>query len=676
MAAIAAILAGVGIVLSGAAPAAGRPVGGLSLEYSCKSPGWRQIPARVTVSIPQTATVGQPIQPARPGIIISVPQADTRRLARMKSSTVTVAAQFRTDVAQNSSVLDDPWLLSPQSAPVPRAGRLRLRLRGAVQPVVVRTPGDITFTAVGLSLRLTPHKLGISATSPAVSGPAALRSVPTRSAASSPAAIRSAGVDLACTLDPGQSARLATVPVMAATGRGVDAPTSPGSWQAGPGGSFSGSSKRVVLKDATTGTVIACKSSSISGTLKSGHELPAAGIGSIPSVTVQTCTGPGGRTFTVATSASASHPWLLNAQSFDTTSNVTTVTISGIVASVSGLGCSATVAGPSSTAPGMVEGANSITAFPPPPDTLSIGPGGGTLHLWNVSGCSGLFSGGDALTFTATYDVTSSQGGGIYVVPTSCPPFPVKNGFPFNPHLKLPPSPPGSTITFPQPPNQSCAFIGGYTNARKIGEAALVGPGFGNIQDGKRIVVNPKANDYVQIDSSGKLYFKPCPGSAPQCRPINGLPPAHATFLSFGFLPTTATLQITQVGTLNIATISTENTLRTSKIESLASIRIENVLVNGTPLSVGSDCRTIRPFKLALTGKPPYQLQTGGVITGNIDIPPFAGCGVGENLDPIFDAAVSGPGNFVKLTQGSLCSDWPVPPFPVGCPATVPKPIH
>jgi hypothetical protein len=673
MAAIAAILAGTGIVLSSAAPAAGRPVASPSLEYSCKAPGWQQIPVHVTVSIPEAATVGQPIRPTRPAITMSVPQADTRHLARMKSSTVTIAAQFRTDVAQNGRVLADPWLLSAASAPVPPAGSLMLHMRGTVQPVMVRTPGDITFTAVGLSLRLTPHTPGSSAPSPAANSPAA-----TGPAAPSPAANSPASVHLDCTLDVGQSATLATVPVTVAIGHSAARPAKAGSllWQAGPGGSFSGSAKRIALKDATTGTVIACKSSSISGTLKSGHELPAAGIGSIPSVTVQTCTGPGGRTFTVATSASASHPWLLNAQSFDTTSNVTTVTISGIMASVSGPGCSATVAGPSSTAPGTVEGTNSIDPFTAA-DTLSIGPGGGTLHLWNVSGCSGLFSSGDALSFTAPYTVTSSLGGGIYLVPPSCPPFPVKTGFPFNPHFKLPKPPPGSKITFPPPPLQGCAFIKGFSDVSKLGEAALIGPGFGNIQASKRLVTNLKAN-YFEIDSAGKLYFKPCPGSAPQCRAINGLPPVTATFLSFGFLPTTATLQITQVGTLDVVSVGTESThvLKYSKILSLASIRVERVLANGVPLPVGSDCHTVKPFKLVLTGKPPYSLNTGGVIIGMIHVPPFTGCGVGENIDPIFNATVSGPGNFVKLTQGSLCVDWPVPPFPVGCPATVPKPVH
>lgn len=667
MTAIAAILAGTGLVLSSAAPAAGRPVASPSLEYSCKSAGWQQIPVRVTVSMPATATVGQPIQPTRPRITMSVPQADIRHLARMKSSTVTVAAQFRTDVAQNGRVVADPWLLSAGSARVPWTGSLMLHARGAVQPVIVRTPGDITFTAVGLSLRLTPHTPGSSAPSPAANSPA-----PTGPAATSPAATSPAGVHLDCTLDPGQSATLATVPVMAATGHSAVRPARAGPllWGAAPGGSFSGSGGPATLQDVATGTVVRCKTSATSGTIKFGRDLPGAGIASLTSVTFSKCSGPGGRTFTVTASASTGTPWLLNAQSYNPALSVVTATVSGIMASVSGSGCTATVAGATSTAPGTVNGSYTEALAGNLP-TLGVSPPGGTLHTWNVSGCSGLFSNGDSLSFTVTYSIAAP----IQVIaPVYCPPFPVKTGFPFNPHFKFPKPPPHSTITLPQPPLQGCAFIKGFSNVSKLGEAALIGPGFGNIQVGKRLVFNLKAN-YFETDSAGKLYFKPCPGSAPQCKAINGLPPVTATFLSFGFLPTTATLQITQTGTLDVISVGTlSGKLKYSKILSLASIRVERVLVNGVPLNVGSDCHTVKPFKLVLTGKPPYTLNTGGVIIGMINVPPFTGCGVGENIDPIFNATVSGPGNIVKLTQGTLCSDWPQ--APVGCPATVPKPVH
>ena len=273
-----------------------------------------------------------------------------------------------------------------------------------------------------------------------------------------------------------------------------------------------------------------------------------------------------------------------------------------------------------------------------------------------------------------SYAVTPAQD----IALAYCPPFPVKTGFPFNKRFKFPKPPTGATKLPSQPPQQGCAFIAGFTNVQKLDGAALVGPGFGNIQKNRRVLVDNKGKGYIQIDSSGKLYFKPCPGSAPQCKAIAGLPPVHATFLSFGFVPTTATLRITQVGTLNIVSVGTNSALTFSTVQSLVSIRVEKVLVNGTPLNVGSNCHSVKPFVLKLTGKPPYSLGDGGVLSGTVNVPPFTGCGVGENLNPIFNATVSGPGNVAQLTQGTLCVDWPVAGnFPTaGCPPNVPKPRH
>ena len=57
-----------------------------------------------------------------------------------------------------------------------------------------------------------------------------------------------------------------------------------------------------------------------------------------------------------------------------------------------------------------------------------------------------------------------------------------------------------------------------------------------------------------------------------------------------------------------------------------------------------------------LTGLRPqgYTLDNGGPLTGNVTITKFVHCGVGENLDPLFNAGISRPGNFQLLTQGIL----------------------
>jgi hypothetical protein len=661
MTGMAVILAGSGLVLSGAAPAAGQQVTRASAAYTCSSPsGWNPIPAQVAVSIPQAVTAGQPIRPTAATVTLSLPRADRARLGKLRAKSVNVAAQLRGQAMENGKSAADPWAVKAASATVPSQGGLALHLPATVRPVTEVKAGNAAFAVPDLSLLLAPQTA--------------------RGATAAPAAMR-----LDCTLDPGQPATLATVPVLAAARGATAAPATAaghfltGLWQSAPGGNVTGKSKKVTLKDTTTGTVISCTSSSIGGTFKFGQQLAKAGIGSVSSVTVLTCTGPGGRTFTITSAASASHPWLLNAQSWDATTTNTTLTVSGITASISGTGCTASVAGLSSASPGTLMATNSVNAFNDT-DTLNVGSSGGTLHVWNVSGCSGLFKSGDAFSLTASYKLSQAD----YIAPAYCPPFPVKKGFPFNPLFKLPNYPHKGAIVShapPAPPEQACAFIEGFSDVQKLGEAAFVGPGFGNIQDGRRTIINPSHHFYFQTDSAGKLYYKPCLGSSPQCRAIAGLPPVHATFLSFGFMPTTATLQITEPGTLNIVTVGGVKhgvqVLKFSKVQSLASIRIENVSVNGTPLDVGTNCHTVRPFPLVLTGKPPYQLQTGGVLRGTITVPSFTGCGVGENLDPIFDASVSGSGNFVQLTQGSLCVSWTATgAFPSNCPAAVRKPIR
>jgi hypothetical protein len=689
--AMAVILAGTGLVLSGAAPAAGRQVTQASQNYTCRAPaGWQPIPAQVTVGIPGTATAGQPIRPTTPAITVTLPPADSEHLAELNASKVSFTAQVRGEAAGNGSSVADPWLLKTVSAPVPAHGDLVLQVPGAVQPVTAHAAGNVTFTAAGLSLLLAPRITHGATASPATSAtatpaPSAIPS-PAPSATASPAPSATASpalMRLSCTINPGQTATLATVPVVATAGPAAAATQTAnghfltGLWQSAPGGSFSGTTKRVTLTDAATGTVIACTSSTISGTFKFAQQLPAVGLASFSSVTLLTCTGPGGKTFTVTTSASADHPWLLNGQSFDQATSVPAVTISGIMATIGTPGCSATVAGPSSTVPGTVEGTNPVVQVVANLENeLTLGPTGGNLHIWNVSGCSGLFNSGDALTLTATYSGTPAE----YVAPAVCPPFPVKDGFPFNSHFKLPDFPHKGAFIFTPAPAQGCAFIKGFTNVPKLNGAALVGPGFGNIQNGKRTISNPSHNGYIQLNSTGKLYYKPCPGSAPRCKAIDGLPPVTATLLGFGFVPTTATLQITQAGTLNIVSLGNTSGLTSSEVQSLASIRVEKVLVNGAPLNVGNNCHTVRPFPLVLSAGAGYSLDSGGVLSGTITVPPFTGCGVGENLDPIFNATVSGPGNFVQLTQGNLCINWNVtgnfPGAAEGCPANVPKPVR
>ena len=77
--------------------------------------------------------------------------------------------------------------------------------------------------------------------------------------------------------------------------------------------------------------------------------------------------------------------------------------ITGITASLSGSGCTATVAGTTASTTGKTTGTYTNS-------THVLKVSGGNLHVWNVSaGCLGLINSGDASTFTGSYKITPAQ---------------------------------------------------------------------------------------------------------------------------------------------------------------------------------------------------------------------------------------------------------------------------
>ncbi|HEX4705166.1 MAG TPA: hypothetical protein VH352_23760, partial [Pseudonocardiaceae bacterium] len=83
-------------------------------------------------------------------------------------------------------------------------------------------------------------------------------------------------------------------------------------------------------------------------------------------------------------------------------------------------------------------------------------------------------------------------------------------------------------------------------------------------------------------------------------------------------------------------------------------IGLGGVDVNGTPLDVGSGCRTARPAAIRING--PMNLLGTSHFVATFMVPPFGSCGVGENLDPLFDGLVAGPGNELDTTLTFRCS--------------------
>ena len=229
---------------------------------------------------------------------------------------------------------------------------------------------------------------------------------------------------------------------------------------------------------------------------------------------------------------------------------------------------------------------------------------------------------------------------------------------------RFPPPPHPKLTIHAHAPSQGCAFATGYADVRKLKGATLLQPVITNVYETINTLANtsPSVN-YLQLDNAAELEF-------------NGLhqfPPSTATFLSFGFVPTTATLELMEQGTINIFVVGPAipgaacqpNKYRSCDNVATAYSRLKaliapgSVKVNGVPLDVGSHCET-PAFDVVLTGsnvtKPPYSIQFGGPLTGMATLPHFKNCGVGENLDPIFNAAISGPRNFTVLTQGPLCT--------------------
>ena len=260
-----------------------------------------------------------------------------------------------------------------------------------------------------------------------------------------------------------------------------------------------------------------------------------------------------------------------------------------------------------------------------------------------------------------------------------CPKQP-KGGYKLNPRFKPPPFPKGKHIVVHRPtPSLGCAFALGYADVRKLNGASRLGPVTVAATVAIKVDYNFATSTYFQEDSAGELDYRSC--TKGKCTIKHGLPPTQATFLAFGFVPATATMHLDEIGTLDLFGVGTTTALKVQFSWAVMRLSISNVKVNGVPLNVGPNCQTVRPVTIELLGRAPgYALQTGGPLDGNVNIPAFKDCGVGENLDPLFGTmrhgvlvgSISGPRNFSILTQGSLCT----PASDSGCPPRLPRPIH
>ena len=170
-------------------------------------------------------------------------------------------------------------------------------------------------------------------------------------------------------------------------------------WTVKPGGAITAKAGQTTLKDTKSGTVLTCASSSGKGTAKKGSGLSGNGIASITALGFSSCKGPLGLTFSVHTTH---FPWHLNAASFS--SGVTTGTITGIHATLSGPGCSAVIDGTGASANN-----GKVTARYSNGTGKLTTTGAGNLHIYKVSGCAGLISSGDGSSFKGSYAISPKQ---------------------------------------------------------------------------------------------------------------------------------------------------------------------------------------------------------------------------------------------------------------------------
>ncbi len=169
-------------------------------------------------------------------------------------------------------------------------------------------------------------------------------------------------------------------------------------WIVDPGGDYTAESATTVLTNTANGVTLDCTDSDATGFLDGSASGSPAQLGTIDDISWGSCSGPLGLTFEVIPQ---NLPWSINGESY--ADGVTTGYIGGVVASLSGPGCEATVEG---EAPGTYDNAT---------DTLAPHPIEGSPHTLTVTSvdslanCFGLISTGDVVTFEGAYVVTPGQ---------------------------------------------------------------------------------------------------------------------------------------------------------------------------------------------------------------------------------------------------------------------------
>ncbi|KFU76841.1 hypothetical protein SAMN04489729_7228 [Amycolatopsis lurida] len=153
------------------------------------------------------------------------------------------------------------------------------------------------------------------------------------------------------------------------------------------------------------------------------------------------------------------------------------------------------------------------------------------------------------------------------------------------------------------------------------------------------------------------------------------MPPSSITFLGFGFVPITATMELlpedyaTGNHIIDVDGVSIPEPEGSSTVLTPLKVygKLSGVTINGVGLDVGDNCLTAEPIKINLRGEK-YGMFTGGVVRTDpkwtdpayrdFTLPPFSGCGVKEDLDSLLTGMASGPGNQACVGVNQVGLPW------------------
>ncbi|MGW0857378.1 DUF6801 domain-containing protein [Streptomyces sp. NPDC002690] len=237
----------------------------------------------------------------------------------------------------------------------------------------------------------------------------------------------------------------------------------------------------------------------------------------------------------------------------------------------------------------------------------------------------------------------------------------------------VPPMPPGAPpFKLSLPGQKVCGYAVGLATIKKLNGSVIINdpekePALISALANRQVMNRPPTSEggqYVVLSSIARL----------------DLPDAESTFLAFGFQPVSAKVAF-DTGPLTVSTgqLATDLThINPFAVASFQqSMRLYDVKVNGVPLDVGPDCRTAHPYKVVLhgdftSGNPYLNVLDGGPLNGTVDFPAFSGCGTGgEDLDALFTASISGPGNTIAMNQANMCVPDADPEYR-NCPPRIP----